>query len=364
MFEPLGCPSFPARWPSQGASRDVVRTTLPRGGRPSCAHPPRGLGARPGHACSALGDASRSRPALTERLLQDSSKTAPPSTSRFASSPTRAHEALGLRGVAAKPHPRSAFAVSHRPDGLLREELAGLLHPAADPGVHHVSALAEPPPGEVGAVGGVLVDALPFRAFPARTADATSPRVVPPRRSPTASSARPRGLAPFEKSGAPSARCRDGGARGSPGLPLLEPRAASPPCPAVPPKQRVRGGPKTAVRGPPAPSTKPRRTPSASQAPHAPAVVSPSGPRSLASRSRRQRLRLRVRSSHASAWGCRPPGRGRRVLAGPPNTRPKPRAKPSHTPRRRSASVVPSTHPPVGSWPPPALRAVVGTSHA
>jgi hypothetical protein len=42
-----------------------------------------------------------------------------------------------------QPRPRSALVVSHHLDGLLLLDPAGLLHPAADPGVHRVSTRRE-----------------------------------------------------------------------------------------------------------------------------------------------------------------------------------------------------------------------------
>jgi hypothetical protein len=61
---------------------------------------------------------------------------------------------------------RSVLAVSHRLDGLLHRKVAGLLHPAADPGIHRVSC-----PGRA-------------RIFPAMP---YTPRRSPPVRSRTAS---------------------------------------------------------------------------------------------------------------------------------------------------------------------------------
>lgn len=48
-----------------------------------------------------------------------------------------------LRVVAARRRPRSVLVVSHHPDGLLLRDRAGLLRPAADHGVHRVSACCE-----------------------------------------------------------------------------------------------------------------------------------------------------------------------------------------------------------------------------
>jgi hypothetical protein len=45
-----------------------------------------------------------------------------------------------LRHRAPQPSARSVLVVLHHLDGLLHRRLAGLLHPAADPGVHRVSA--------------------------------------------------------------------------------------------------------------------------------------------------------------------------------------------------------------------------------
>jgi hypothetical protein len=45
-----------------------------------------------------------------------------------------------------QPRPRSALVVSHHLDGLLLLDRAGLLHPAADPGVHRVAAVPSCPP--------------------------------------------------------------------------------------------------------------------------------------------------------------------------------------------------------------------------
>jgi len=62
-------------------------------------------------------------------VLDRAPMTSPPST-------------WSLRRPAAKHVPRSDRAVSRRLAGLLHQRFAGLLHPAADPGVHRVSALA------------------------------------------------------------------------------------------------------------------------------------------------------------------------------------------------------------------------------
>jgi len=114
---------------------------------------------RPGSRRSALGDASHFARLVTERLLQGSSKTSPPSTSPPVSTPSihvrhaagpRVRAAVGhcchradswsLRPPAAMRATRSDFAVSHRLAGLLHRRLTGLLHPVANHGVHRVSA--------------------------------------------------------------------------------------------------------------------------------------------------------------------------------------------------------------------------------
>jgi hypothetical protein len=51
--------------------------------------------------------------------------------------------AAGPSGRGDQPRPRSALVVSHHLDGFLLLDLAGLLHPAADHGVHRVSARRE-----------------------------------------------------------------------------------------------------------------------------------------------------------------------------------------------------------------------------
>ena len=64
---------------------------------------------------------------------------APLSRSPVASTPSRplARPTFGLEMPISKS--RSALVVSHHLDGFLRNRLAGLLHPAADHGVRHVS---------------------------------------------------------------------------------------------------------------------------------------------------------------------------------------------------------------------------------
>lgn len=67
-----------------------------------------------------------------------------------------------LRRRAPQPSARSVPMVSHHLDGLLHQRPAGLLHPAADPGVHRVSAHRRLPTGLVRFPS----DASPFRASP------------------------------------------------------------------------------------------------------------------------------------------------------------------------------------------------------
>lgn len=67
-----------------------------------------------------------------------------------------------LRRRAPQPSARSALVVFHHLDGLLHRRLAGLLHPAADPGVHRVSARRHLPM----TVQRLLTDAIPSRAYP------------------------------------------------------------------------------------------------------------------------------------------------------------------------------------------------------
>jgi len=71
---------------------------------------------------------------------------APLARSPAASTPSRslARPTFGLKMPLSKS--RSALVVSHHLDGLLRNRLAGLLHPAADHGVRHVSHRSPTPP--------------------------------------------------------------------------------------------------------------------------------------------------------------------------------------------------------------------------
>jgi hypothetical protein len=65
--------------------------------------------------------------------------TAPPSTSLRASTPGGDPKIISIGPRLPHRESRSALVVSHHLDGLLRSELAGLLHPAIDPGVRRVS---------------------------------------------------------------------------------------------------------------------------------------------------------------------------------------------------------------------------------
>jgi hypothetical protein len=65
--------------------------------------------------------------------------TAPPSTSLRASTPGGDPKIVSIGPRLPHRESRSALVVSHHLDGLLRSELAGLLHPAIDPGVRRVS---------------------------------------------------------------------------------------------------------------------------------------------------------------------------------------------------------------------------------
>ena len=67
-----------------------------------------------------------------------------------------------LRRRAPQPSARSVLVVLHHLDGLLHRRLAGLLHPATDPGVHRVSALRRLPTG----LSRFPSDATPSRAYP------------------------------------------------------------------------------------------------------------------------------------------------------------------------------------------------------
>jgi len=95
----------------------------------------------------AFEDASRTaRLSTAERLLQGFPKTAPPSAWPLVStpgSPRRLPCAERLRQVVARRPTCSALVVSHHRDGLLHQQLVGLLRPTADPGVHRVSAACQ-----------------------------------------------------------------------------------------------------------------------------------------------------------------------------------------------------------------------------
>jgi len=65
--------------------------------------------------------------------------TSPPSTRHRASTP--AHVATRFGFEEPSSNSRSVLVVLHHLDGFLRSEVAGLLHPAADPGVRRVSAV-------------------------------------------------------------------------------------------------------------------------------------------------------------------------------------------------------------------------------
>jgi len=65
--------------------------------------------------------------------------SAPPSTSPRASTPGVDPKIVSIGSRLPHRKSRSVLVVSHHLDGLLRSELAGLLHPAIDPGVRRVS---------------------------------------------------------------------------------------------------------------------------------------------------------------------------------------------------------------------------------
>ena len=189
---------------------------------------------------------------MTERLLQGCSKIAPPSSSLLVSSPglhrtsaeagrsSRRHRchrrgAFGARGTT--PNTRSDLAVSHRLAGLLHQKVAGLLHPAADPGVHRVSART------CGSCPGRPRRCLALQSFPhspSRT-HVTMGRCPPD--VPACVPVWP-GAAAFRALLRASVRCRrtplpTSEARCSPGLPVLElprPPSARPRRPRPPPK--------------------------------------------------------------------------------------------------------------------------------
>jgi hypothetical protein len=127
--------SVAGRWPSPLPPRpsgfpgvlEVFRPP-PRGGRP-----PSGP-LRPCLPFSALVSSGLVEPAF---LSWDS--RAPPSTCLRASTPGADPEIGPFGPRLPRRESRSALVVSHHLGGLLRSELAGLLHPAVDPGVRRVS---------------------------------------------------------------------------------------------------------------------------------------------------------------------------------------------------------------------------------
>jgi len=83
----------------------------------------------------------------------------------------------GLRDRATTPCPCSVLVVSHHLDGLLLIDLAGLLHPAPDPGVHRVSVCRE--------TDFLAMPFLPYEAFlPAGSCTASTPPRLPSPSSP------------------------------------------------------------------------------------------------------------------------------------------------------------------------------------
>lgn len=176
--------------------------------------------ARRHRAYSAFGDASHAaRPASRAPSLGLSQGSSPPSTSPSA----RGSRSLATASARCDQHrTRSVLAVSHRLDVLRHRQLAGLLQPAADPGVHRVSAhrarrvrralLASPP-----------VHRPPERS-PPRQPRLRHRRPVPPRRSSADPAIRPPDLGALLHRGVRGVRgpWPDRHARGSPGLPVLE----------------------------------------------------------------------------------------------------------------------------------------------
>jgi hypothetical protein len=90
---------------------------------------------------------------------------------------------------------RSVLAVSHRLDGLRHPRFAGVLQPAADHGVHRVSA-PHAPAVPAAALALPLQCPRPPERSPLRQPCPRHRGPMPPRRSPRSRAARPRGLAP------------------------------------------------------------------------------------------------------------------------------------------------------------------------
>jgi hypothetical protein len=116
---------------------------------------------------------------------------------------------------------RSDFAVSHRLAGLRHPRFAGLLHPAADHGVHQVSRCVRRVPATSVPV---LADAIPSRAFPSRGSRShvtvgRSPSSFARLATPATS-----GLCSAGESVAQSARCRVGALVALLGFPPEAPR--------------------------------------------------------------------------------------------------------------------------------------------
>jgi hypothetical protein len=118
---------------------------------------------------------------LVEPAILSWDSPAPPSTSLRASTPGGDPKIVSIGPRLPHRKSCSALVVSHHLDGLLRSELAGLLHPAIDPGVRRVSGHRLPHTAE--AIRGLLGPS-PRRTHPgellladSRTA---SPRPLPP----------------------------------------------------------------------------------------------------------------------------------------------------------------------------------------
>jgi hypothetical protein len=141
------------------------------------------------------------------------SKISPPSTWPRARPPT---SKLASAGRCRRPA-CSVFAVSHRPDGLRHPRFAGLLHPAADPGVHRVSRYVRRVPATSWPFP---TGATPSRAFPSRDSRAHVTVGRAPSSSPHLAMRPTSRPCSVGESVAQSTRCRAGALEALLGFPL------------------------------------------------------------------------------------------------------------------------------------------------
>jgi len=283
-----------------------------------------------------------SLPSAFHRVVQ---RSAPPSTSP--AKPTPTHRS-GLWTCAAERRSRSASVVSHHLDGLLLHRFRGLVasrcRPWGSSDFHPRRTTCRWPVDEVS-----QPMLLPSRALPPDEPYLRHRRPLPPRRYRTAVRPTSRPCS-HRESVAPPHRCRIVDARGSPGLPVLEPCARR--CPPTARRPRAASPPAfpSTTRGPPPSTQGTANHPDPSRPTRASDIRKLAWQALAAPLHTTQGWRVRVRPSwlgHHTRAGSPEPGRIRR--SGPWRSR---RAAPGRSLGRRSPQVCrpveSPTHP--GGW--------------